>query len=357
MFSRVAMLNAGVPLVKLFGPEHGLDASAADGARVDDNTDAATGLPVISLYGERMRPSAESLTDLDAVLFDIPDIGARFYTYTWTLYQVLAACEEAHVPLVVLDRPNPLGGDVASAEGPLLHANCRSFIGEHNIPIRHQLTSGELARLFQRECFPRSTVQIIPCESWTRQQDWSSLQLPWIPTSPSMPSFASAACYPGMCLFEATNLSVGRGTDTPFQLVGAPWLDARAVIAEMQRRFPNDPHARSLSASNFTPLLSPFAGEACQGIRVGRFSTYEIVSFGFRLLVCVAATHAEQFAWSRYPTAANPGGDEHFARLVGQRGLDAFITANASTIDNERIAEWTTSGNWTERVRSVLLYS
>ena len=140
--SREALLAAGVPLVRLFGPEHGLQATAADGAPVRDDVDAVTGLPVVSLYGERMRPTADSLRDLDAVLFDIPDVGARFYTYTWTLYHVMVACAEAGVPLVVLDRPNPLGGALSQAEGPVLRDECRSFVGEDAIPVRHALTLG-----------------------------------------------------------------------------------------------------------------------------------------------------------------------------------------------------------------------
>ena len=148
---REVLRDAGIALVRLFGPEHGLSGAAADGTPVPDEIDPLTGIPVVSLYGARMRPTPESLRDLDVVLVDMPDVGARFYTYTWTLYHVMAACAEASVPLIVLDRPNPLGGDLTAAEGPVLDMAYRSFIGEDTIPIRHQLTLGELARLWQRE--------------------------------------------------------------------------------------------------------------------------------------------------------------------------------------------------------------
>ncbi|MBI5601416.1 MAG: DUF1343 domain-containing protein, partial [Gemmatimonadetes bacterium] len=223
--ARAALIAAGIPVVRLFGPEHGLTAAAEDGAAVTDGTDPLTRLPVVSLYGARMRPDAASLRDLDAVLFDIPDVGARFYTYTWTLYHLMAACAQTGTRVLVLDRPNPLGGELPSAAGPILDLACRSFIGEDAIPIRHQLTLGELARYWQREQFSQVRLDVIACDGWTRAMRWPDTLLPWVPTSPAMPSFESAQLYTGTCLFEATNLSVGRGTEAPFQQVGAPWLD------------------------------------------------------------------------------------------------------------------------------------
>ncbi|MDP1891369.1 MAG: DUF1343 domain-containing protein, partial [Gemmatimonadaceae bacterium] len=190
--ARAALMAAGVPIVRLFGPEHGLTAAADDGAAVADGTDPLTRLPVVSLYGDRMRPDAESLSDLDAVLFDIPDVGVRFYTYTWTLYHLLAACVHTATRVVVLDRPNPLGGDLQSAAGPVLDLACRSFLGEDAIPIRHQLTLGELARLWQRDHFPTVRLDVIACDGWTRTMRWPDTRLPWVPTSPAMPSFESA---------------------------------------------------------------------------------------------------------------------------------------------------------------------
>ena len=161
--------------MRLFGPEHGLSGAGADGEAMRDDVDFLTGLPTFSLYGDRMRPTREMLQGLDAILFDIPDIGARFYTFIWTLHHVLSAAEEFGVPVVVLDRPNPLGGLPERVEGPLLDLAHRSFIGNDVIPIRHSLTVGELARLWQSERFPRLSLRVIPVHGWTRDARWPSL--------------------------------------------------------------------------------------------------------------------------------------------------------------------------------------
>jgi hypothetical protein len=178
---------------------------------------------VVSLYGDRLRPTRAQLHDLDAVLFDIPDVGVRFYTYAWTLWHALAACADAGVPLIVLDRPNPLGGDLARAEGPMLDLAHRSFLGEHPIPIVHACTLGELVRLWQAEAFPSARVTVVPVTGWSRTSEWPVLGVPWVPTSPAMPSFACARWYAGLCLFEATNVSVGRGTPL--------WTDSSATAS------------------------------------------------------------------------------------------------------------------------------
>jgi uncharacterized protein YbbC (DUF1343 family) len=353
--SRAALMHAGVPIGRLFGPEHGLSAAAADGVRVPDGVDWLTELPVVSLYGDRMRPDTDSLRDLDAVLFDVPDVGARFYTYTWTLFHMMAACAEAGVRLVVLDRPNPLGGDLALAEGPILDTACRSFIGEDAIPVRHQLTLGELARLWQRERFTDARLDVIACDGWTRAMPWPDWGLPWVPTSPAMPSFESAQLYAGTCLFEATNLSVARGTDVPFQQVGAPWLDVGAVLADLARRVPK---GVEFSEVAFVPSVRPYAGEECRGIRVNVTSPGALrpVALGLLLMAAIATTHRLRFQWARYPTAANPSGEGHFERLIGTRDVRRLFDRAPQDIDAGVVREWTGSGDWAGRVRPVLLY-
>lgn len=351
--SRVALRNAGLPLVRLFGPEHGLSGVAADGAAVRDDIDVLTGLPVLSLYGERMRPAPESLHDLDALLFDIPDVGARFYTFTWTLFHALAASADVGVPLIILDRPNPLGGDLSLAEGPLLDLTYRSFLGEDPIPIRHQLTLGELARLWQRDRFPRAKLQVIACEGWQRSMSWPETGLPWVPTSPSMPSIDSVALYPGLCLFEATNLSVGRGTGAPFQRLGAPWLNADALM--------RDAHSRGgieLVRDDFTPSLAPYNDEHCAGVRVYDTNQLGPVAVGLLLLASAVATQGPHFAWSTYPTAANPGGHAHFERLLGRSGIRELLDVDADSVTVESAREWTITNGWRDRVADgdVLLY-
>ena len=368
--SRVALRAAGVPLVRLFGPEHGLGATADDGATVPDGVDAATGLPVVSLYGERMRPVREQLADLDVVLFDIPDVGARFYTYAWTLWHLVHACADACVPLVVLDRPNPLGGVIESAEGPMLQRDCRSFIGEDDIPVRHSLTLGELATLWQREHVPNVTLEVIACSGYDVTSAWPATRYRWVPTSPAMPSFTSAIWYPGTCLFEATNLSVGRGTATPFCMIGAPWLDSGTLADALQMSAPHHGGVR-VTPCQFIPAHGVHANVVCHGVHFGLTvrddrqlaevvaRSFRPVAWGLTLLANVVATHPEAFRWSRYPTAANPGGDDHLARLIGdQRVCAALPTASAHGAQrlDQLITTWTSAAQWAERTAPVLLY-
>lgn len=353
--TRAALIDAGVPIVRLFGPEHGLTAAAADGAAVSDGIDALTRLPVLSLYGDRLCPNPESLNDLDAMLFDVPDVGARFYTYTWTLFHVMAACAEGGVPVTVLDRPNPLGGELAHAEGPVLDVACRSFVGEDAIPLRHQLTLGEMARVWRRERFTDLDLRVITCHGWARTMRWSDTALPWVPTSPAMPSFDSAALYPGLCLFEATNLSVGRGTDAPFQQVGAPWLDVPAVLADLARRIPK---GAEFSEASFVPGSGPYIAEPCRGVRVRvtDASAMRPVALGLLLMAAIVSTHRLRFQWARYPTAANPGGEGHFERLIGRRDIRRHFDASPSDIDETMVRDWTSVEDWGERVEGSLCY-
>lgn len=360
VLSREALLTAGVPVVRLFGPEHGLGARADDGAHVTDDVDPRTGLPVVSLYGERMRPERSHIEDLDVVLFDIPDVGARFYTYAWTLWHVLHACADAGVPLVILDRPNPLGGVIRMAEGPMLDTRCRSFIGEDDIPVRHSLTLGELAGLWQREHCPSVALDVVRCEGWDRAQAWPAVGRPWIPTSPAMPLFESAIWYPGTCLFEATNLSVARGTSAPFTMIGAPWLQAEALAREVVAT------GVQITACAFTPAQGPFAGQQCQGVQLAIHANDHAAAFvaqqlhpvalGLTLLAAIIELHPAEFDWARYPTAANPDGHDHLARLVGHMGVEKRLAALTPTQRNATIAALTRADDWSARVSAALLY-
>lgn len=361
--TRVALQHAGVPLVRLFGPEHGLAGTGDDGAAIADGLDPRTRLPVSSLYGTRMRPTRAQVADLDVVLFDIPDIGARCYTYAWTLYHELAACTEARVPVVVLDRPNPLGAVSASVEGPILDPSCRSFIGEDAIPLRHGCTLGELARLWRHERFPSLVLDVVEVQDWDATRAWPATALPWVPTSPAMPHFSSAVWYTGTCLGEATNLSVGRGTDTPFETIGAPWLDADAVARALEAwELP----ALRVATVSFTPAAGPwpYGGEACQGIhlQVAASDTawaeaiardIRPVRTGIALLNAIARRHADVFAWSAYVTAANPSGADHLARLIGRPDTaDAIRSLEAAAL-RELVDAWTAASDWAARLQSA----
>ena len=335
LLSRKALVDAGVPLTQLFSPEHGISRYGADGKAMDDGTDPVTGLPICSLYGKTMRPPAELLEPLSGVIFDIPDIGSRFYTYIWTLSHVMEACAEAGRPLVVLDRVNPVGGDLSAAEGPVLDvANCGSFLGRAPIPVRHSLTTGEFARWLAAHWHLDLDLTVAPVREWRRTMHWPDTGLAFVPTSPAMPSYESALCYPGACLFEATNLSAGRGTDSPFQQIGAPWLKPpeqwltdRAGLSCCVDIFSDGtmlftcgtlPGVRFREV-RFTPEDIPWKGEECRGIRleVTDPAAFRPVRTGLALLTAIRHAHPESFGWKTYPTAANPTGEGHFERLIG----------------------------------------
>lgn len=354
--TRLALLDAGVNLVALFAPEHGLGVAAADGAEIAHGVDALTGLPVHSLYGASFGPAAEHLAGLDLLLFDIPDVGARFYTYIWTLSYVMEACAEAGLPLWVLDRPNPLGGYLADAEGPMLdEARISTFVGRWDIPIRHCLTAGELARLWHKEKGLALELMVVKMGGWSRKMHWPQTGNPFTPMSPSMPSYDAALVYPGTCLFEGTNVSEGRGTATPFQHIGAPWMDSLAVTDGFNAQSAPGIVARPVQ---FTPLGSKYAGEVCHGVMLHGVDPQRArpVLAGLLLLAEVIDLHREHFSWLPYPTAANAPGQGHFDRLVGQLHIREALTAQLDNLRSQ-IAGWTEPLGWAERVGDVLLYS
>jgi uncharacterized protein YbbC (DUF1343 family) len=246
----------GVSLVALFSPEHGIRVSPMRGVGFQDEQ---TGLPIHSLYGESRRPRPEQLKELGAIVYDIQDIGARFYTYISTLGYVMEEAAKAHVPVFVLDRPNPIGG--LDVEGPLADADKLSFTGYHSIPVRHGMTVGELARLYNQERKLGCDLRVIKMEGWRRGMWFDATNLTWVNPSPNMRSLTEATLYTGIGLLETTNVSVGRGTDTPFELVGAPWIDGPGLAAYLNGR--QIPGARFVSALHST-------GFCFQGRRVQR---------------------------------------------------------------------------------------
>ncbi len=256
-----AAKKASVALVKLFSPEHGIRGDAD--TLVKDEADARTGLPVLSLYGETRRPRLEDLAGLDAILFDIQDIGTRFYTYLTTLGYVMEEAARAKLPVLVLDRPNPING--LAVEGPLADPDQLSFTAYHTIPVRTGMTIGELALLFNAERKIGADLTVVKLRGWSRDLWYDETGLEWINPSPNMRSLDAATLYPGIGLLETTNLSVGRGTDTPFEVIGAPWLDGSRLTRVLTRRL--IPGVRFVPI-HFTPRASVFAGERCGGIRI-----------------------------------------------------------------------------------------
>jgi uncharacterized protein YbbC (DUF1343 family) len=256
----------GVELVRLFAPEHGLWGHEQDMERVAHTADPATGLDVVSLYGdnaEALRPRAEDLEGLDAILVDVQDVGSRYYTYVHTLSYVMQAAAEAGPAVVVLDRPNPIGGQ--HVEGPVLHSSLHSFVGRYPIPVRHGMTVGELARLFNDAFGIGCDLRVVEMANWSRKMSFGQTGLPWVPPSPNMPSPTTALVYPGGCLLEGTNLSEGRGTTTPFELAGAPWLDGAGLVAALRAQRLSGVVFREAS---FRPMFQKHAGRPCSGVHV-----------------------------------------------------------------------------------------
>jgi len=357
--TRLALQRAGVDLVALFSPEHGLGAAAADGAAIHDARDALTGLPIYSLYGATYRPTAQMLDGIDLLLFDIPDIGARFYTYIWTLSYVLEACAETGLPLWVLDRPNPLGGDLAWAAGPMLdEAQLSTFVGRWSMPVRHSLTAGELAQLWNVERALHAVLTVVTVRGWQRRQQWIDLGVPFVPTSPAMPGYETALVYPGTCFFEGTNVSEGRGTATPFRVVGAPWVDGVALADAFNAFSLPGVVARAVT---FTPSESKYAGKTCRGVmlHITDRAAVRPVAAGLHLLHVVLRLHLAEFVWLPYPTAANAPGHGHFDRLVGRLDLRNQLTdlAAAQADPTPAINTWTDTVNWSQRVTPHLLYA
>jgi uncharacterized protein YbbC (DUF1343 family)/CubicO group peptidase (beta-lactamase class C family) len=251
----------GVKLVAIFSPEHGVHGR--EDRPVADSKDEKTGLPVYSLFGQRQRPTAEQLRGIDTLVYDIQDIGCRFYTYLTTLGYILETGAEHKLRVVVLDRPNPIGG--MAVDGPVLDKKLESFTGYHPLPVRHGMTVGELARLFNQEWAIHADLQIIRMEGWRRETNYDQTGLLWINPSPNMRNLTAALLYPGIGLLETTNLSVGRGTDRPFEILGAPWLDGRRLAAELAKA--NLPGVRFVP-TRFTPTSSTFAGQECGGVQI-----------------------------------------------------------------------------------------
>jgi len=250
-----------VSLEALFGPEHGIRGDHDE--NVADGVDAKTKIPVYSLFGNRTQPTSEQLAGLDTLVFDIQDIGCRFYTYLSTLGNILEAASAHGQRVIVLDRPNPITG--AHPEGPLAEGDALSFVAYHPIPVRHGLTLGELARLIHAEKRLTCSLEVVSCENWNRGDWYDTTGLLWINPSPNMRRLSAAALYPGIGLLEFTNVSVGRGTDTPFEIFGAPYLDPRAFASALNTE--NLPGVRFVPLT-FTPAASVFAGEVCDGVQI-----------------------------------------------------------------------------------------
>ncbi|MGD2218168.1 MAG: DUF1343 domain-containing protein [Gemmatimonadales bacterium] len=324
--------SQGVEVVALFAPEHGIRGTVAEPASggtgdqtawVASGVDEVTGLPVRSLYGELLKPTPEMLADIEVLLFDIQDIGARFYTYVSTMALAMQAAAENGIPFVVLDRPNPIGG--ALVQGNVLEPEHSSFVGLYPVPMRHGMTAGELARMINDHFEVGAQLHVVPAAEWERAAWFDQTGLPWVNPSPNMPSLESATHYPGTCLFEGTSLSVGRGTPLAFQQVGAPWLDG-AALAERLNAY-QLPGVR-FEAVTFTPNAPhdrKYDGELVHGVR---FIATDRSVYDPTLAAVAALIEARRLAGERWEWKV-----AHFDRLAGTTRLRERIEAGAQLAD------------------------
>ncbi len=305
-----------VELVALFGPEHGIRGLFEAGVQIESAVDEQTGVPIHSLYGGTLRPTPEMLEGVDILVFDMQDIGARYYTYVSTMAYAMEAAGEQGIPFVVLDRPNPLGGN--AVQGNILDPEYTTFVGLYPVPMRHGMTVGELARMYIGEFGIEVNLHVVPMDGWRRDMMFSDTGLPWVAPSPNIPTFESALAYPGTCLFEGTPLSVGRGTDRAFQWVGAPWLDGPA-LAESLNTY--DLEGVRFETATFTPANAgdgKFDGREIQGVRLIHEATnYDASKAAVAMLLEAYAMSGDNWEWR----------EVHFDRLAGTDALRLGIEA------------------------------
>lgn len=328
----VLAAQAACQLRALFGPEHGVRGDVQDGIRVTSGVDEATGLPVYSLYGAHKRPTADTLKEVDLLLYDIQDVGCRYYTYPYTLSYVMEAAAECDIEVLVLDRPNPING--RTLEGPVLDPRLSSFVGRYPIPVRHGLTIGELAQYMNAEFGIDCRLKIIPMEGWRRRDWYDQTGLPWIPPSPNIPTLEMAIVYPGTCLIEGTNASEGRGTTKPFECIGAPWVRARELADELNARALPGVRFRPVS---FTPTFSKHAGALCHGVQTHVTNRNELRAFetGLHLVDAFIQLYPTEFAF--LPTSWE-GRPPHFDLLSGVPDLREKLIARVPV--REIIEAW-----------------
>lgn len=354
---------ASVDLRMLFGPEHGVRGEAQDMIGVDSARDPRTGIPVLSLYGdgfESLAPRADAWADLDVLVVDLQDVGSRYYTFIWTMALCLQSAAAAGVSVVVLDRPNPIGGD--AVEGGSIEPGFESFVGLGALPVRHGLTIGEVARLVRAgipwggERFAKPTdcdLQVIAMRGWRRQDRFEATELPWVLPSPNMPTPDTALVYPGLCLLEGTNLSEGRGTTRPFEIFGAPFVDGYR-LAELLGN--DELPGVAFRALSFRPTFHKFAGQVCGGVQIHVTDRVHFRPYltGVAILRALRMLAGDRFAWrtEKYEFVSDrpaidllTGGD----RI--RRGIDA-----GASLDELRATWQSAEDTFLDRRRDCLLY-
>jgi uncharacterized protein YbbC (DUF1343 family) len=316
-----------ITLAALYAPEHGIRGEERAGAAIESGVDERSGVAIHSLYGDTRKPTSDMLKGVDVLVFDMQDVGARYYTYVSTMALAMEAAGEHNIPFLVLDRPNPIRGDVV--QGNILNPSYKTFVGMYEVPMRHGMTPGELARMYVGAFGISVDLTVVPVEGWKRDMTFDDTNLPWVPPSPNMPNIASALAYPGTCLFEGTPISVGRGTDKAFQWIGAPWLDGPA-LAEALNEYEID--GVSFEPVKFTPRNAgdrKFEGVNVEGVRLIAQSTdYDASRAGVAMLMETYRVSRENWEWY----------EAHFDRLAGTDALRLGLVSNASF--EELVSSW-----------------
>lgn len=323
--------NPNVKLTALYGPEHGVRGSAQAGQYVESYIDEKTGVPVYSLYGNTKKPTPEMLKNIDVLLFDIQDVGTRYYTYIYTMALAMEAAKENNIPFIVLDRPNPLSG--TKVEGPVLEEPYSSFVGEYAIPVRHGMTVGELAELFNKEFNIGADLTVVKMDGWKRNMYYDETPLDFVLPSPNMPTLDTALVYPGACLIEGTNISEGRGTTRPFELIGAPFINSDDLAAKL-----NSFHLPGVKfrAASFIPTTSKFVNKLSNGVQihVTDRNSYKPFETGLYIVKTIHDMYPKDFQFR----APGTNGISFFDNLVGNGSIRAGIEAGKSI--EEMKAEW-----------------
>lgn len=323
--------HPNVKLTALYGPEHGVRGDAQAGQYVEKYIDEKTGLPVYSLYGATKKPTSEMLENIDVLLFDIQDVGTRFYTYIYTMALAMEAAKEKNIPIIVLDRPNPISG--TKVEGPVLEEKYSSFIGEYPIPVRHGMTVGELAKLFNEEFEIDADLTVVEMEGWKRNMYYGDTPLHFVLPSPNMPTLDTALVYPGAALIEGTNVSEGRGTTRPFELIGAPFINSTDLAAKLNAyKLPGV----TFRAASFTPTFSKHANKLSHGVQIHitNRNAYKPFETGLTIVKTIHDMYPNEFQFR----APNSAGISFFDNLVGNGSIRADIQAGKSV--EEMKATW-----------------
>ncbi|WP_406627582.1 exo-beta-N-acetylmuramidase NamZ family protein [Peribacillus frigoritolerans] len=333
-----------INLTALFGPEHGVRGDAQAGASVEYYIDEKTGLPVYSLYGKTKKPTPEMLKDVEVLVFDIQDVGTRYYTYIYTMAYAMEAAKENDIPFIVLDRPNPQGGE--SVDGPVLEPEFSSFVGLYPIPLKHGMTVGELATLFNKEFKIGADLKVIKMKGWKRDMDYDDTGLPFVLPSPNMPTVSTTFVYPATGLIEGTNVSEGRGTTKPFELIGAPYINSDELAGKLNAlRLPGV----KFRAASFTPTFSKHAGKLSHGVEIyiTDREEFKAVPTGLHIIKTIQDLYPGDFEF----LAAN-----NFNLLIGNGWIVSRIKAGSTV--NEILKEYQVRQDAFKKVRkNYLLYN